>query len=49
MVITNNNMKYITSIGQNTGIFNASKQVHIIATVIAFTALYLKNINRIYL
>jgi hypothetical protein len=42
MVITNRMMKYITKIGQNTGIFRASKNVHIMATITALLALYLQ-------
>jgi len=40
--MTNNMIKYITSIGQNTGMFSASKNVHVIATVTAFVVEYLK-------
>ena len=43
MVITNKMMKYITRIGQNTGIFSASKNVQIIAMTMAFVELYLSN------
>jgi len=36
-------IKYITRIGQNTGILNASKNVHNVATHTAFVPEYLKN------
>ena len=48
MVMKNKMKKYITSIGQNTGILNASKNVQNIATHTAFVPEYLEinqNIN----
>lgn len=40
----NNVMKYMTSIGQNTGILKQSKNVHIIAIVVLFVMLS-QNLN----
>jgi hypothetical protein len=47
MVMTNKMIKYITSIGQNTGILNASKNVQNVATTTAFVPEYLKS-NKTY-
>ena len=44
MVRTNNVMKYMTRIGQNTGIFKKSKKVQQIAISVAFVMLY-QNLN----
>ena len=43
IVITNRMIKYMTKIGQNTGILNASKNVHIIAMTTALVPEYLKK------
>jgi len=37
-------MKYITSIGQNTGILKQSNRVHIMATIVDFVTEY-QNLN----
>ena len=46
IVITNRMIKYMTKIGQNTGILNASKNVHIIAMTTALVPEYLQKKNR---
>lgn len=43
-MIQNNVMKYITSIGQNTGMLKQSKNVHIMATTVDFVTEY-QNLN----
>ena len=43
MVIVKRMMKYITRIGQNTGMFKASKNVHIMPISTAFVAEYLQT------
>lgn len=40
----NNVMKYITSIGQNTGMLKKSNRVHIMATIVDFVTEY-QNLN----
>lgn len=44
IVIQNNVMKYITSIGQNTGMLKQSNSVHIMATTVDFVTEY-QNLN----
>lgn len=44
IVIQNSVMKYITSIGQNTGILKQSNRVHIMATIVDFVTEY-QNLN----
>ena len=44
MVMQNKVIKYITKMGQNTGILNSSKKVHTNAIVVAFVAEY-QNLN----
>ena len=41
IVMVKRMMKYMTRIGQNTGMFRASKHVHSMAISTAFKALYL--------
>ena len=48
MVITNNIQKYITKIGQNTGMLNISKKVQTVAMTNALLPEYLKT-KRTYL
>lgn len=43
-MIQNNVMKYITSIGQNTGMLKQSNNVHIMATTVDFVTEY-QNLN----
>lgn len=43
-MIQNNVMKYITSIGQNTGMLKQSNSVHIMATIVDFVTEY-QNLN----
>lgn len=43
-MIQNNVMKYITSIGQNTGILKQSNNVHIMATTVDLVTEY-QNLN----
>ena len=43
IVIANNTMKYITNIGQNTGMLNTEKKVHVNAINIALVIECLKN------
>lgn len=44
IVIQNNVMKYITSIGQNTGMLKQSNRVHTMATTVDFVTEY-QNLN----
>ena len=44
MVMQNKVIKYITKMGQNTGILNSSKKVHTKAIAVAFVAEY-QNLN----
>lgn len=44
MVMQNNVMKYITNIGQNTGMLNTSKNVHKIPMTVLFEIAY-QNLN----
>lgn len=43
-MIQNNVMKYITSIGQNTGMLKQSNSVHIMATIVDLVTEY-QNLN----